>query len=117
MKRTRTTDVKLTLIVAPYDSGRRHEGFGKGPDALLSGGLVEMLTMNGHDIEVEDDVTALPRVWDIWASEVLESQDPVEETFNAAEAAFTTAAPDEDARTRVDELFTASEARCTRGSV
>ena len=46
--------MKLTLIVAPYDSGRRHEGFGKGPDALLSGGLVEMLTMNGHDIEVEE---------------------------------------------------------------
>ena len=46
--------MKLSLIVAPYDSGRRHEGFGKGPDALLSGGLVEMLTMNGHDIEVEE---------------------------------------------------------------
>jgi arginase len=46
--------VKLSIIVAPYDSGRRHEGFGKGPDALLSGGLVEMLTLNGHDVEVEE---------------------------------------------------------------
>ena len=46
--------MKLSIIVAPYDSGRRHEGFGKGPDALLSGGLVEMLTLNGHDVEVEE---------------------------------------------------------------
>jgi arginase len=46
--------LKLSLIVAPYDSGRRHEGFGKGPDALLSGGLVEMLTLSGHDVEVQE---------------------------------------------------------------
>ncbi len=46
--------MKLSLIVAPYDSGRRHEGFGKGPDALLAGGLVEMLTLSGHDVEVEE---------------------------------------------------------------
>jgi arginase len=46
--------LKLSLIVAPYDSGRLHEGFGKGPDALLSGGLVEMLTLSGHDVEVEE---------------------------------------------------------------
>ena len=42
--KTGSLDVKLSIIVAPYDSGRRHEGFGKGPDALLSGGLVEMLS-------------------------------------------------------------------------
>jgi arginase len=46
--------LKLTLILAPYDSGRRHEGFGKGPDALLSAGLVELLTLSGHDVEVEE---------------------------------------------------------------
>jgi arginase len=46
--------VKLSIIMAPYDSGRRHEGFGKGPDALLAGGLVEMLTLHGHDVEVEE---------------------------------------------------------------
>jgi len=46
--------VKLSIILAPYDSGRRDEGFGKGPDALISGGLVETLTMNGHDVEVEE---------------------------------------------------------------
>ena len=46
--------MKLSIIVAPYDSGRRHEGFGQGPDALLSGGLVEMLTLNGHDVTVDE---------------------------------------------------------------
>jgi arginase len=42
------------MILAPYDSGRRHEGFGKGPDALLAGGLVETLTLSGHDVEVDE---------------------------------------------------------------
>jgi arginase len=46
--------VKISMIVAPYDSGRRHEGFGMGPDALLSGGLVETLTMSGHDVDVAE---------------------------------------------------------------
>lgn len=44
--------MKLSLIAAPYDSGRRDEGFGKGPDALISGGLAETLTLDGHDVEV-----------------------------------------------------------------
>ena len=52
--KTGSLEVKLSIIVAPYDSGRRHEGLGKGPDALLSGGLVEMLTLNGHDVEVDE---------------------------------------------------------------
>ena len=46
--------MKLAIILAPYDSGRRHEGFGKGPDALISGGLVETLTLDGHDVAVEE---------------------------------------------------------------
>ena len=46
--------MKLSIIVAPYDSGRLHQGFGMGPDALLSGGLVEMLTLNGHDVTVAE---------------------------------------------------------------
>ncbi len=46
--------MKLSLILAPYDSGRRHEGFGKGPDALVTAGLVETLTLEGHDVTVED---------------------------------------------------------------
>lgn len=46
--------MKLSIIVAPYDSGRRHEGFGQGPDALLAGGLVETLTLSGHDVAVTE---------------------------------------------------------------
>lgn len=46
--------MKLSLIAAPYDSGRRDEGFGKGPDALISAGLVETLTLDGHDVEVAE---------------------------------------------------------------
>src|SRR5690606_16956746 len=48
------TAMKLSLIAAPYDSGRRDEGFGKGPDALISGGLAETLTLDGHDVEVAE---------------------------------------------------------------
>lgn len=44
--------MKLSLILAPYDSGQREHGFGKGPEALISGGLVETLTMEGHDVSV-----------------------------------------------------------------
>lgn len=46
--------MKLTIILAPYDSGRWHEGCGKGPDALLAGGLVETLALNGHDVTIEE---------------------------------------------------------------
>jgi hypothetical protein len=67
--------------------------------------------------QVESDVTALPQVWDTWVAELVDSLDPIEQTFNDAEAAFKEAAPDEDAQQQVDQLFTASEAQCTRGSV
>ncbi|KQZ15292.1 arginase [Mesorhizobium sp. Root554] len=46
--------MKVTFIVAPYDSGQVYAGFGQGPEALIAGGLVEELTLNGHDIEVRD---------------------------------------------------------------
>jgi arginase len=46
--------MKLALIVAPYDSGHQHSGFGRGPDAILAAGLVEMLEDAGHEVEVED---------------------------------------------------------------
>ena len=36
--------MKLTIVLAPYDSGLYHVGFGQGPDALIAGGLVEALT-------------------------------------------------------------------------
>jgi arginase len=46
--------VKITIILASYDSGHYHGGMGQGPDALIAGGLVDALTMAGHDVAVED---------------------------------------------------------------
>ncbi|MBZ9976531.1 arginase family protein [Mesorhizobium sp. BR-1-1-10] len=46
--------MKVSLILAPYDSGHYHGGMGQGPDALISGGLVDALTLAGHDVTVED---------------------------------------------------------------
>ncbi|MER8964710.1 arginase family protein [Mesorhizobium sp. M0902] len=46
--------MKVSIIVAPYDSGHYHEGCGQGPDAIIGGGLVEALTVAGHDVAVED---------------------------------------------------------------
>ncbi len=46
--------MKLSVILAPYDSGHYQSGFGQGPDALITGGLAEALTLAGHDVSVED---------------------------------------------------------------
>ncbi|EXL06619.1 arginase family protein [Aquamicrobium defluvii] len=46
--------MKLSVILAPYDSGHYQSGFGQGPDALVTGGLIEALTLAGHDVSVED---------------------------------------------------------------
>ncbi|MGY2993011.1 arginase family protein [Mesorhizobium sp. URHB0026] len=46
--------MKVSLILASYDSGHYHGGMGQGPDALISGGLVDALTLAGHDVMVED---------------------------------------------------------------
>lgn len=46
--------MKVSIILAPYDSGHYHGGMGQGPDALIAGGLVEALTIAGHDIAVDD---------------------------------------------------------------
>lgn len=46
--------MKLSIILASYDSGHYHGGMGQGPDALISGGLVDALIMAGHDVVVED---------------------------------------------------------------
>jgi len=46
--------VKVSLILASYDSGHYHGGMGQGPDALISGGLVDALKLAGHDVVVED---------------------------------------------------------------
>ena len=52
--------MKLSLILAPYDSGYRDSGCGQGPEAILSGGLVEELTLNGHEVSVQDIGTVGP---------------------------------------------------------
>lgn len=44
--------MKLAVILAPYDSGRYHAGCGQGPEAIITGGLVDELALHGHDAEV-----------------------------------------------------------------
>ncbi|RWB26165.1 MULTISPECIES: arginase family protein [unclassified Mesorhizobium] len=46
--------MKLSIILAPYDSGLYHAGCGQGPDAIIAGGLVDELAFRGHDVVVED---------------------------------------------------------------
>jgi arginase len=46
--------MKLSLILAPYDSGHPHAGCGQGPEAIVAGGLVEELTLHGLEVAVED---------------------------------------------------------------
>ncbi|MDQ6434187.1 arginase family protein [Mesorhizobium sp. LHD-90] len=55
--------MKLSIITAPYDSGHYHVGFGQGPEALIAGGIVEALALNGHDVDVVDigEIGAPPR--------------------------------------------------------
>lgn len=58
--------MKISIILASYDSGHYHGGMGQGPDALISGGLVEALTIAGHDVVVED----IGRVGDVQEREI-----------------------------------------------
>ena len=46
--------MKISIILASYDSGHYHGGCGQGPDALIAGGLVEALTLAGHEVVVGD---------------------------------------------------------------
>jgi arginase len=46
--------VNISIILAAYDSGHFHGGCGKGPDALIAGGLADALKLAGHDVEVND---------------------------------------------------------------
>ncbi|ANN55713.1 arginase [Mesorhizobium loti NZP2037] len=46
--------MKITIILASYDSGHYHGGMGQGPDALIAGGLVDALTIAGHEVAVAD---------------------------------------------------------------
>lgn len=44
--------MKLAIVLAPYDSCRDHAGCGQGPDAIITGGLVDELALHGHEAEV-----------------------------------------------------------------
>lgn len=46
--------MKLTIVLASYDSGHHRSGFGLGPEALISAGLADHLRARGHCIVVED---------------------------------------------------------------
>jgi arginase len=46
--------VQLSLIAAPYDSGRLLERMGAGPRHLLEHGLLERLREAGHEVEVTE---------------------------------------------------------------
>lgn len=46
--------MKVSLVTAPYDSGHRDAGFGRGPRVLLAAGLADELARRGHDVAVED---------------------------------------------------------------
>ena len=46
--------MKVSIILASYDSGHYHGGCGQGPDAIIAGGLVDELALHGHEATVED---------------------------------------------------------------
>lgn len=46
--------MKLTIVLASYDSGHHRSGFGAGPEALIAAGLADHLRAQGHDVRVED---------------------------------------------------------------
>jgi arginase len=45
--------VDVRILCVPWDAGHRDERMGRGPDALLRGGLAEGLRSLGHDVSVE----------------------------------------------------------------
>ncbi len=44
----------VTIISACYDSGHYRRGMGRGPEAILASGLLDMLREAGHDVETRD---------------------------------------------------------------
>jgi arginase len=46
--------MRLAIVLACYDSGHHRSGFGLGPEALVSAGLVDHLSAHGHDLLVQD---------------------------------------------------------------
>lgn len=55
--------MRIELIVVPYDSGRRGERMGDGPEHLLRAGLVERLERAGHETNVQVVELASGRWW------------------------------------------------------
>jgi hypothetical protein len=62
----------------------------------------------------EEDIAV---VFGLWADVVVADGEPIEQTFNNAEAAFLDAARGGEALDEVDVLFTAADVACTRGAV
>jgi arginase len=54
--------VQVQLIAVPYDSGRRGERMGAGPERLLEAGLVTRLSGAGHHVQVQT-IEAPPGAW------------------------------------------------------
>ena len=46
--------MKLTIVLASYDSGHHRSRFGLGPETLIAAGLADHLKAHGHDVSVED---------------------------------------------------------------
>ena len=42
--------MRLTIVLASYDSGHHRSGFGLGPEALIAAGLADHLRAHGHDV-------------------------------------------------------------------
>ena len=58
--------MKLTIVLACYDSGHYRSSFGLGPEALIASGLADHLNAQGHDVIVED----IGKVGDAQAREI-----------------------------------------------
>src|SRR3954452_12224650 len=46
--------MRLTIVLASYDSGHHRSSFGLGPETLIASGLADHLGAHGHDVLVED---------------------------------------------------------------
>ncbi|HUO46463.1 MAG TPA: hypothetical protein VM470_06505 [Acidimicrobiia bacterium] len=68
-------------------------------------------------VGLNDDISDLALLFDEWVDEVIEAGTPIEDTYNEAKEAFLAAAPGEDYRQEVEQLFTPSSVDCTRGAV
>jgi arginase len=58
--------MRLTIVLACYDSGHYRSSFGLGPETLIAEGLADHLRAQGHDVLVED----IGKVGDTQAREI-----------------------------------------------